>query len=61
MREVTPALLMLRCKELGLSVTEMDAITEGMVIDMLAEKMNDEWYRKNDKVYVASQEDFDAF
>lgn len=61
MREVTPALLMLRCKELGLSVDEMDAITEGMIFDMLTERSNDEWYRKNDTVYVADAEDFDRF
>lgn len=40
---------------------EMDAITEGMVFDMLAEKSNDEWYRKHDTVYVATQEDFEKF
>lgn len=60
-REITPALLFLRGKELGLSISELDEITEGMVLDLLAEKSNDEWYRKNKITYRANQEDFDKF
>lgn len=60
-REITPALLLLRCKELGLSMEELNEITEGMVLDLLAERSNDEWYRKNGTVYKANQEDFDRF
>ncbi len=60
-REVSPALLLLRCKEIGLSMDELEDITEGMVLDMLAERGNDEWYRKHDTVYVADEEDFDRF
>ena len=60
-REITPALLLLRCKELGLSMEELNEITEGMVLDLLAERSNDEWYRKNGAVYKANQEDFDRF
>lgn len=52
---------LLRCKELGLSMEELNEITEGMVLDLLAERSNDEWYRKNDTVYKANQEDFDRF
>lgn len=60
-REITPALLLLRCKELGLSIAELDEITEGMVLDLLTEKSNDEWYRKHKITYKANQEDFDKF
>lgn len=60
-REVTPALLFLRCKEIGLSMNELECITEGMVLDMLAERGNDTWYRKHDTVYVADADDFDRF
>jgi len=32
---------MLRCKELGLSLAELDDLDAGMIYDMLAEKIND--------------------
>lgn len=48
---------MLRCKELGLSVTELENIDFGLVMDMLIEKDNDQY----DYPYKASQEDFDKF
>lgn len=48
---------MLRCKELGLSVIDLENIDFGLVQDMLVEKANDEhkW------PYKASQKDFDRF
>ena len=48
---------MLRCKELGLSVDELENIDFGLVQDMLTERANDEhkW------PYKASQKDFDNF
>lgn len=48
---------MLRCKELGLSVNDLENIDFGLVQDMLVEKANDEhkW------PYKASQKDFDRF
>lgn len=48
---------MLRCKELGLSVNELEMIDFGIVQDMLTEKANDEYKYP----YKASQEDFDKF
>ena len=48
---------MLRCKELGLSVDELDNIEFGLVVDMLTEKGNDEYKYP----YKASQKDFDRF
>lgn len=48
---------MLRCKELGLSVDDLESIDFGLVQDMLVEKANDEhkW------PYKATQKDFDKF
>lgn len=48
---------MLRCKELGLSVNDLENMDFGLVQDMLVEKANDEhkW------PYKASQKDFDRF
>lgn len=48
---------MLRCKELGLSIDDLDNIDFGLVADMLTEKDNDNY----DYPYKASQEDFDKF
>lgn len=48
---------MLRCKELGLSVTELENMDFGLVADMLVEKGNDE----HKYPYKATQEDFDRF
>ena len=48
---------MLRCKELGLSIDDLDNIDFGLVADMLTEKDNDNY----DYPYKASQEDFDRF
>ena len=48
---------MLRCKELGLSINELETIDFGLVADMLTEKGNDEYKYP----YKASQEDFDKF
>ena len=48
---------MLRCKELGFSVEELEHIHFGMILDMMTEKANDEFKYP----YKASQSDFDAF
>lgn len=48
---------MLQCKELGLSVLELEEIDFGQVQDMLIEKMNDEY----NWPYKATQKDFDRF
>lgn len=54
---MTTALYMVRCKDLGLSFAEESEITMGMVMDMLAEKLNDTLKYPR----VATQEDFDRF
>ena len=48
---------MLQCKELGLTVLELEEIDFGQIQDMLIEKQNDEYKWP----YKATQEDFDRF
>lgn len=57
-RQMTTALFMLRCVQMGLSIQDLDLLIIGMVNEMFIESRNDE---VADKVYakVASQQDFD--
>lgn len=48
---------MVRAKQLGLSLFEMDELEEGMIIDMIIESGNDQCEYQE----IASQEDFDKF
>lgn len=48
---------MLRCKELGLTIDELEQIDYGLVLDMITEKGNDEY----EYPYKATQKDFDKF
>lgn len=54
---MTTPLFLLRCLQIGLSLRDLDLVTEGMVIDMANERANDdaEWDE------VATQADFDNF
>lgn len=54
---MTTGLFMLRCKNLGLSVFELEQIDFGLVLDMLTEQSNDEYKYP----YKATQADFDKF
>jgi len=54
---MTTPLFLLRCKQLGLSMTELDLLTIGLINDMFTEKENDSF--KYDS--LATQEDFDSF
>ncbi len=40
-RELSVALYLLRCKEMRLSLEELDQLDSGMVWDMMAERSND--------------------
>ncbi len=51
------ATYLLRAKQVGLSVAELDEIEEGMVVDLIIESGNDNYKYKE----VANQEDFDKF
>ena len=54
---MTTPLFLLRCVQLGLSLSELDLLTIGMVNDMYAESSNDDYKYQE----IATQEDFDAF
>lgn len=58
-REMTTPLLLLRCVQLGIHISELELLTIGTVNDMYTEMNNDE----NREAYstLASQEDMDAF
>ena len=54
---MTTPLFLLRCKQLGLSMTELDLLTIGLINDMFTEKENDSITYD----YKATQSDFDSF
>lgn len=54
---MTTALFLLRCTEVGLSMSDLDDLSVGMVNDMFVEKSNDSYDWKE----LATQEDFDRF
>ena len=55
---MTTPLFLLRCVQIGLSLSELDLLTIGVVNDMFTEKENDEY---DDWHEVAEQADFDSF
>ena len=57
-REMNTALYVLRAKQMGLSLDEMEMLDEGFITDMIIESNNDSYdgYQQ-----LASQEDFDKF
>lgn len=54
---MTTALFLLRCTELGLSMSDLEDLSVGMVNDMFVEKSNDDYDWKQ----IATQDDFDKF
>lgn len=54
---MTTALFLLRAVQMGVSVSDLDLLTIGMVQDMYIEAMND----GASYARVATQEDFDRF
>ena len=54
---MTTPLFLLRCVQIGLSLSELDLLTIGVVNDMFTERQNDDF--KYDT--LASQDDFDRF
>ena len=54
---MTTPLFLLRSVEIGISISDLDLLTVGLVIDMWTEKAKDsEIYNK-----IATQDDFDKF
>ena len=51
------ALYVLRAKQMGLSLSEMEEFEEGFITDMIIESNNDNCEYKQ----LATQEDFDKF
>ena len=54
---MTTPLFLLRCVQLGISISELDLLTIGMVNDMYAESSNDDYKYAQ----IATQDDFDRF
>lgn len=54
-REINTALFMLRCVQCGISISDLDLLSIGMVNDMFTESQNDSFNYK----YLATQEDID--
>ncbi|MFI3201884.1 MAG: hypothetical protein R3Y54_10255 [Eubacteriales bacterium] len=54
---MTTPLFLLRCVQLGLSISDLALLSIGLVNDMYTESSNDHYNYKE----VASQEDFDKF
>jgi len=50
---------MLRAKQLGFSIQELEEVEEGLIIDMSIESAND--LESGSYARVASQADFDSF
>ena len=59
-RQMTTALFMLGCVQIGLSIRDLELLTIGMVNEMFIENQNDD---VADKVYhrTVGQAEFDAF
>ena len=55
-REVNTPLFMLRCVQLGISISELELLSIGLINDMYIESQNDEY----DYPYIATQKDIDA-
>lgn len=51
------AVYLLRAKQIGLTLEELDQLSMGMVLDMFVERHNDDYDYKE----VATQADFDGF
>ena len=56
-REITSALILLRCKQLGLTLEDLDVLDLGAVMDMAVEQANDGY----EYPVLATQEDMDNF
>lgn len=54
---MTEGLYLLRCKQMGFSLSELDDLEEGFVYDVITEGENDDF----EYPYKATQSDFDRF
>lgn len=54
---MTTALFLLRCKQVGFTLDELDQLSTGAILDVFVEQGNDNY--KYD--YIPTQDDFDRF
>lgn len=54
---MTTPLFLLRCLQVGLSMRDLDLLTVGLVNDIFAEQLNDNY----DYATLATQEDMNSF
>ena len=54
---MTTPLFLLRCVQIGLSISDLDFLTIGLVNDLFTERKNDDYPYS----YQATQADFDKF
>lgn len=57
-RSLNTGIYLLRCAELGLSMSDLDQLDMGMIFDMMTERSNDHW---DGWAEVAGQDDFNRF
>lgn len=55
---MTTPLFLLRCVQLGISLSELELLTIGLVNDMFTERENDDYKGWSE---IAGQDDFDRF
>lgn len=55
---MTTPLFLLRCVQLGISISELELLTVGIVNDMYAESGNDQY---GGYCMIADQDDYDRF
>lgn len=60
---MTTPLFLLRCLEVGLSISDLELLTVGLVLDIWTERLNDDVKESKSKsdIREATQEDFDKF
>ena len=61
-REPSTALILLRAAEIGITLSDLDYLTVGMLLDIFEERAKDyEDVMENNDTEMATQEDFDNF
>ena len=58
---MTTPLFLLRCLEVGLSMSDLELLAVGLVLDIWTERLNDDVKEPKSDIREATQEDFDKF
>ncbi len=58
---MTTPLFLLRCLDVGLSMSDLELLTVGLVLDIWTERLNDDVKEPKSDIREATQEDFDKF